>query len=236
MNYFQAENLSKAYAEKILFENITFGIEQGQKTGLIARNGAGKTTLINIMMQKDIPDNGNCNFRKDIRVACLDQNPGFDPKPSVLDTILSDNSPLISTLRDYELELKLHEQHPDKADSVKLQHLTARMDELNAWNLEARIKQILTQLKITGFDQPIGELSGGQVKRVALAKILIEEADFIILDEPTNHLDIEMIEWLQDYLARQKLTLLLVTHDRYFLDAVCTDILELEGGNLYSYK
>ncbi len=236
MNYFQAENLSKSYAEKLLFKSITFGISQGQKTGLIARNGAGKTTLINIMMQKEIPDDGSCNFRKGIRVACLEQNPGFAPGPSVIDTILSDSSPLISTVREYEQEIALQQQQAQYANSQKLQHLVNRMDELNAWNLEAKIKQILTQLKIEDFNQPVGELSGGQVKRVALAKILVEEADFIILDEPTNHLDIEMIEWLQDYLARQKLTLLLVTHDRYFLDAVCSDILELEGGNLHPYK
>jgi ATP-binding cassette subfamily F protein uup len=236
MNYFQADNLSKSYAEKLLFENISFGIDMGQKVGLIARNGAGKTTLLNIMTQKDIPDSGNCNFRKDIRVAFLEQNPGFAPEPTVIQTILNDNSPLISTVREYEKELHKHEKEPEAANSEKLQKLISKMDELDAWNMEARIKQILSELKIDDYDQPIGQLSGGQVKRVALAKILIEQADFIIMDEPTNHLDLQMIEWLEDYLNKQKLTLLLVTHDRYFLDGVCNEILELAEGNIYRYK
>jgi ABC transport system ATP-binding/permease protein len=236
MNYFQADNLSKSYAEKLLFENISFGIDQGQKVGLIARNGAGKTTLLNIMMQKDIPDSGSCNFRKEIRISYLDQDPNFAPEPSVIQTILNDNSPIISTLREYEKELKLIEKHHSEANSEKLQKLMGKMDELEAWNMEAKIRQILTQLKIEDLNQPMGELSGGQVKRVALAKILIEEADFIILDEPTNHLDMQMVEWLEEYLARQKLTLLLVTHDRYFLDNVCNEILELENGDIYRYK
>jgi ABC transport system ATP-binding/permease protein len=236
MNYFQADNLSKSYAEKLLFEKISFGIDQGQKVGLIARNGAGKTTLLNIMMQKDIPDSGSCNFRKDIRIAYLNQDPNFAPEPSVIQTILADNSPIIKTLREYEEVLKLNEKNPSDANNEKLHKIMGKMDELEAWNMEAKIKQILTQLKIDDFNQPMGELSGGQVKRVALAKILIEEADFIILDEPTNHLDLQMVEWLEDYLERQKLTLLLVTHDRYFLDNVCNEILELENGNIYRYK
>lgn len=236
MNYFQADNLSKAYAEKILFDNISFGIDQGQKVGLIARNGAGKTTLLNIMMQKDIPDSGTCNFRKDIRVAYLEQNPDFAPQPSVIQTILNDSSPIISIVREYEKQIKLHEKNPSLADNQKLQQLIAKMDELDAWYVEARIRQILSQLKIEDYNQPIGELSGGQIKRVALAKILIEEADFIILDEPTNHLDMQMVEWLEDYLERQKLTLLLVTHDRYFLDNVCNEIFELENAEIYRYK
>ncbi|TVQ07345.1 MAG: ABC transporter ATP-binding protein [Bacteroidetes bacterium] len=236
MNYFQADNLSKAYAEKLLFENISFGIDQGQKVGLIARNGAGKTTLLNIMMQKDIPDSGSCNFRKGLRIAYLDQNPVFAPEPTVIQTILNDDSPVISTLREYEKQVRLQEQDPQKADTEYLQKLMGKMDELQAWNMEAKIRQILSQLKIDDFDQPVGELSGGQIKRVALAKILVEEADFIILDEPTNHLDLQMIEWLEEYLAKQKLTILMVTHDRYFLDNVCNEILELEHGNIYHYK
>lgn len=236
MNYFQADNLSKAYAEKILFENINFGIEQGQKVGLIARNGAGKTTLLNIMMQHDIPDTGNCNFRNDITIAYLDQNPQFPSGASVSQTLLHGDGPLAQTLREYNQQLHWQENEPLKANPEKLQKLIARMDELQAWNHENKIKQILTQLKIDNLDQPVEQLSGGQIKRVALAKILIEEADFIILDEPTNHLDIDMIEWLEDYLSRQKLTLLMVTHDRYFLDAVCNEILELDRGDIFRYK
>ncbi len=236
MNYFQADGLSKAYAEKILFSNISFGIDQGQKVGLIARNGAGKTTLLNIMMQREIPDSGNCNFRKNIRVAYLEQNPVFSPEPTVIQTLLDDNNPTIATLREYEQQVMLQENGSPEFDNRKLQSLIARMDELQAWNMEARIRQILSRLKISDPNQPMGQLSGGQVKRVALAKILIEEADFIILDEPTNHLDLEMIEWLEDYLEREKLTLLLVTHDRYFLDKVCNEILELENASMYRYQ
>jgi ABC transport system ATP-binding/permease protein len=236
MNYFQAENLSKSYAEKLLFENISFGIEQGQKVALIARNGAGKTTLLNIMMNLDIPDAGQCTFRNDITVAYLKQNPEFTPGHSVIETLLHGENKLTQTLREYEEEVQLHEKHPEKADPAKMQALTARMDELDAWNHEIKIRQIISKLKIEDLNQPVETLSGGQTKRVALARILIDEADFIILDEPTNHLDLEMIEWLEDYLARQKLTLLMVTHDRYFLDTVCNEILELENGNMYRYK
>ena len=236
MNYFQAENLSKSYAEKLLFENISFGIEQGQKVALIARNGAGKTTLLNIMMNLDIPDSGQCTFRNDITIAYLRQNPEFTPGHSVIETLLHGNNILTQTLRQYEEEVQLHDKNPDKADNTRLQALITRMDELDAWNHEIKIRQIISKLKIEDLNQPVETLSGGQTKRVALARILIDEADFIILDEPTNHLDLEMIEWLEDYLARQKLTLLMVTHDRYFLDTVCNEILELEQGNIYRYK
>jgi ATP-binding cassette subfamily F protein uup len=236
MNYFQAENLSKSYAEKLLFENISFGIEQGQKVALIARNGAGKTTLLNIMMNLDIPDSGQCTFRNDITIAYLRQNPEFTPGHSVIETLLHGNNILTQTLRQYEEEVQLHDKNPDKADNTRLQALITRMDELDAWNHEIKIRQIISKLKIEDLNQPVETLSGGQTKRVALARILIDEADFIILDEPTNHLDLEMIEWLEDYLSRQKLTLLMVTHDRYFLDTVCNEILELEQGNIYRYK
>lgn len=236
MNYFQTENLSKSYAEKLLFENISFGIEQGQKVALIARNGAGKTTLLNIMMNLDIPDSGQCTFRNDITLAYLRQNPEFTPGHSVIETLLHGNNILTQTLRQYEEEVQLHDKNPDKADNTRLQALITRMDELDAWNHEIKIRQIISKLKIEDLNQSVETLSGGQTKRVALARILIDEADFIILDEPTNHLDLEMIEWLEDYLARQKLTLLMVTHDRYFLDTVCNEILELEQGNMYRYK
>ncbi len=236
MNYFQAEDLSKAYAGKILFENISFGIDQGQKVGFIARNGAGKTTLLNIMMDKDIPDTGQCTFRKNITKAYLEQNPVFNPKLTVIEALLDADNDITKTIKEYEKLIKIQEKGNSTVHSHQLQSLIGRMDELQAWNHETLIKQILSQLKIEDYDQPLGELSGGQVKRVALAKVLIEKADFIILDEPTNHLDLEMIEWLEDYLSRQKLTLLLVTHDRYFLDKVCNEILELDFGKVYRYK
>ena len=236
MNYFQAENLSKSYAEKLLFENISFGIDQGQKVGFIARNGAGKTTLLNIMMNLDIPDAGQCTFRNGISVSYLKQNPEFSPGHTVIETLLHGDNILTQTLRQYEEEVLFHEKNPEVRDNSKLQALITKMDELDAWNHEVKIKQIISKLKIEDLNQPVETLSGGQTKRVALARILIDEADFIILDEPTNHLDLEMIEWLEDYLARQKLTLLMVTHDRYFLDTVCNEILELELGKVYRYK
>ena len=236
MNYFQAENLSKSYAEKLLFENISFGIDQGQKVGFIARNGAGKTTLLNIMMNLDIPDAGKCTFRNGISVSYLKQNPEFSPGHTVIETLLHGDNILTQTLRQYEEEVLFHEKNPEVRDNSKLQALITKMDELDAWNHEVKIKQIISKLKIEDLNQPVETLSGGQTKRVALARILIDEADFIILDEPTNHLDLEMIEWLEDYLARQKLTLLMVTHDRYFLDTVCNEILELELGKVYRYK
>jgi len=236
MNYFQAENLTKRYADKILFENISFGIDRGQKVGLIASNGAGKTTLINIMTKRDIQDSGQCSFRNGVSIACLDQNPMFDPAATVYETLLADDTPLTSTIRQYEELLSRQEKSPGHENTALMQTLIIKMDELQAWDHEARIKQIITRLKLENLDQPLGQLSGGQQKRVALAKILIENADFIILDEPTNHLDIDMIEWLEEYLSRQKLTLLMVTHDRYFLDKVCNEIIELDLGNLYRYR
>ena len=236
MNYFQAENLTKIYADNILFENISFGIDQGQKVGFIASNGAGKSTLINIMTKRDIPDSGQCSFRNGVSIACLDQNPEFDPAATIYETLLADDTPLTRTIREYEELLRNQEKSPGTDNTALMQSLIIKMDELQAWDHEARIKQIISRLKLDNLDRPLGQLSGGQQKRVALAKILIENADFIILDEPTNHLDIEMIEWLEDYLSRQKLTLLMVTHDRYFLDKVCNEIIELDRGNLYRYK
>jgi ABC transport system ATP-binding/permease protein len=236
MNYFQAENLSKSYAEKLLFENISFGIDQGQKVGFIARNGAGKTTLINIMMNNDIPDSGQCTFRNGITTACLEQDPQFAPDQTIYQTLLSDNTTLTRTIREYEEIVTKQEREPGSVGTAHMESLIARMDELQAWDHETRIKQIITKLKLEDLDQPVGQLSGGQQKRVALAKVLIEEADFIIMDEPTNHLDLDMIEWLEEYLSRQKLTLLIVTHDRYFLDRVCNEIMELDRGKMYRYK
>ncbi len=236
MNYFQANHLSKSYAEKLLFENISFGIDQGEKVALIARNGAGKTTLLNIMTGKDIPDNGDCNFRKDINLVYLPQNPVFDPDLTVEETLLQDDNQHARTLRQYHEILQKNEKHPGGEYLEKLQQIITEMDSLDAWSYETRFQQILTELKITNIHQSVGELSGGQSKRLALAKVLLAEADFIILDEPTNHLDLDMIEWLEGYLSKSKLTLLVVTHDRYFLDAVCNKILELEMGEMFRYN
>lgn len=236
MNYFQANNLSKSYAEKLLFEDISFGIDQGQKVALIARNGAGKTTLLNIMTGKDIPDGGDCNFRNDVCVAYLPQNPVFDPDLTVEQTLLHDDNQQAKTIRLYHDLLQKNEKQPGNENLEKLQQVISQMDALDAWSYETRFQQILSELKIMNIHQPAGELSGGQSKRLALAKVLLGEADFIILDEPTNHLDLDMIEWLEGYLSKSKLTLLVVTHDRYFLDAVCNEILELEMGEMFRYK
>lgn len=236
MNYFQANNLSKTYAAKVLFENISFGIDQGQKVALIARNGAGKSTLLNIMTGSEIPDTGNCNFRKDIRVAYLKQNPSFTKGIRVIDTLFHNPGKKTSIIKQYYDQLDKN-QHQPSADNIEnLQRMIQRMDEAEAWDYELRYKQILSQLKIHNTSQKVEELSGGQIKRVALAKVLIDDADFLILDEPTNHLDIEMIEWLEGYLSRSKLTIFLVTHDRYFLDKTCNEILEVEYGNMHKYK
>jgi ABC transport system ATP-binding/permease protein len=231
VNYFQAEKISKSYGEKVLFQQISFSVSQGEKLGLIARNGSGKTTLLNIIAGLDQPDQGKCSYKKDLRLAYLRQEPDFDPDDTVSEAILYSDNVLTRTVREYEEFLQAA---GSSLDEKALQSIIERMDALEAWDFEQRIKQILTRLKIGDLKARVGDLSGGQQKRLALAKILIEEADFILLDEPTNHLDIDMIEWLEGYLGRQKLTLLVVTHDRYFLDSVCHGILELDAGNIYT--
>ncbi len=242
MNYLTVENLSKTYGEKLLFENITFGIDKGQKVALIARNGTGKTTMINIIMGSEIPDSGTVTMRNDIRVSYLPQNPLFADHLSVIDAILNSDNEFILAIKNYEAILdEIHIQnltsttdHPEL--NKKLEQAIHKMDSLSAWDFESRIKEVLSRLKITNINQPVVELSGGQRKRLALAKVLIEDTDLMILDEPTNHLDIEMIEWLEDHLSKQNLSIILVSHDRYFLDNVCNEIMELETGNMFRYK
>ena len=236
MNILQANNISKAYSEKILFEGISLSISQGQKVALIARNGTGKTTLLNILAGADQPDQGECTYRNDLRMAYLPQDPVFDPDITVSMALLSADNEETRTIRAYEELIGDEETAADPVKQQKLQALTAQMDALQAWDYEQRIKQILTTLKVDNLRAKTGTLSGGQLKRLALAKILIEDAEFILLDEPTNHLDVDMIEWLENYLSRQKMTLLVVTHDRYFLDAVCNEIIELENGRLFTYR
>ena len=235
-NLLQANNISKAYSEKVLFEDISLSISRGQKVALIARNGTGKTTLLNIIAGTDQPDTGECAYKTDLRMAYLPQEPEFDPGMSVSQALLSADNEETRTIRAYEELIGDEEAATDPAKQKKLQTLTEKMDTLGAWDYEQRIRQILTMLKIGDLRARTGSLSGGQVKRLALARILIEEAEFILLDEPTNHLDVDMIEWLEQYLSRQKMTLLVVTHDRYFLDAVCNEILEMENGRLFTYR
>ncbi|OFY87281.1 MAG: ABC transporter [Bacteroidetes bacterium RIFCSPLOWO2_12_FULL_35_15] len=236
MNYLSIESLSKSYGEKRLFDNISFGLNQGQRTGLIAKNGAGKSTLLKTIMGKEIADSGTITFRKDIVVTYLDQNPLFDESKTVIETIYNTNNPLLNAVRDYESALTAFENDYNDKTSDQLEKCSAMMDKLEAWDFEAKIHEILQRLKIAFLDTQISTLSGGQKKRVALAKVLINEPDLLILDEPTNHLDVEMIEWLENYLVSRDLTLLLVTHDRYFLDSVCNEIIEIDNGKLFHYK
>lgn len=225
----QIDSLSKSFGERVLFRDITFGIAEGDKIGLIAPNGAGKTTLLNIIAGREPFDSGSVTFKNDVRVAYLEQSPGFDPQLTVLQACFASGNEAALIIARYEqiIASDNHEQ---------LDEVLAQMDLLKAWDYEQRIKQVLSQLKITRVDQKVGELSGGQIKRVALANVLISEPDLIILDEPTNHLDLEMVEWLEDYLSRSSLSLLMVTHDRYFLDRVCLQILEIDQQQIFSYK
>ena len=228
-SYMQVENLTKSFGDHLLFENISFGIADNQRVALIAKNGAGKTTLLNIIAGKEDYKNGNITFRRDLRVGYLDQDPDFPKELSVLDACLQTDNEAVLTIAAYE-HCMLSENHEG------LDEILAQMDLHKAWDYETRIKQILGKLKITNFEQKIGKLSGGQLKRVALANVLIAEPDLLILDEPTNHLDLEMIEWLEDFLKRSSMALLMVTHDRYFLDRVCTNIYEIDHQALYQYN
>jgi ATP-binding cassette subfamily F protein uup len=235
VNYLRAENVSKAYGDRVLFNGLTLSIEQGQKIALIARNGSGKTTLLNILGGRDTTNSGSLVVSKDISMAFLEQEPPLDKSLSVWETLFSGNNPVLKAVSQYELALERQEHDHSEASMGQLQEAMEAMDRLNAWDYEARVKQILTRLNIHHTDQKVGSLSGGQRKRLALAGILIHNPDFIIMDEPTNHLDVDMIEWLEGYLKSQDTTLLIVTHDRYFLDKVCTEILELDNGQLYRY-
>ncbi len=228
ISYIQAENTSKSFGDNNLFEGLSFGISEGQRVALIARNGTGKTTLLNILAGKDSADSGTISYKKDLRIGYLEQSPEFPAKLSVIDACLQSDSEIVRTIAEYEHAML----HPEKQT---MSEVLAKMDALGAWDYETRIKQILGRLNITDFEQKISELSGGQLKRVALANVLISEPELLILDEPTNHLDLEMVEWLEDFLKRSTMALLMVTHDRYFLDLVCTDILELDNKQLYSY-
>jgi ABC transport system ATP-binding/permease protein len=234
MNYLSVENLVKSYGIKTLFRNISFGVDRGQRVALIAGNGTGKSSLLKILVGKDTADSGAVTFRKDIKIGYLDQQPEIDEQKTVLDEVLSSDNAILVAIREYEECLLLQEN--GQLNESKFQAAYEKMEDLQAWDYESRIKQILFQLKITKLDQKTGELSGGQKKRVALAKVLSEDPDLLILDEPTNHLDFDMIEWLENYLSRQSVTLLMVTHDRYFLDRVCNEIIELDNGKLYNYK
>ena len=225
----QVENLTKSFGDLVLFENISFGIAEGQRIGLIAKNGSGKTTLLNILSGKEGYDDGKISFRRDLRVGYLEQDPHYPEELTVLEACFHHGNSTVELIKEYERCMET-EGHPG------LDVLLARMEQEKAWEYEQKAKQILSQLKIRNFDQQIGQLSGGQLKRVALANTLITEPDLLILDEPTNHLDLDMTEWLEEYLRRTNLSLLMVTHDRYFLDRVCSEIIEIDARTVYSYK
>ena len=234
MHYVSVEGLTKSYGITPLFSNISFHIEEGDKIALVARNGSGKTTLLRILAGKETSDEGKCWINKDVDIALFEQEPMFDEKKSILDNIFQHNHPVINAIRDYEA---ISEDH----DEEKLNAAIIKMDELGAWDFDTKVKQILGKLNIHQLQQEVGTLSGGQRKRVALARTLIDigfdhKHILLIMDEPTNHLDVEMVEWLEHYLSKEKITLLLVTHDRYFLDNVCTEIWELDGSTLTEYK
>ncbi|MBS4028318.1 MAG: ABC-F family ATP-binding cassette domain-containing protein [Ignavibacteriales bacterium] len=236
MNFISAENITKSYGEKLLFENLYFGIEQGEKIGLIAKNGTGKSTLLRILVGTDYVDAGTVSRRKNISIAFLDQNPKFDEEQSVVENIFKADTQTLRAIKHYESCLEEQTYFPSEEHLQQLHDANDVMDDLNAWDYETKVKQILTRLQISHLNQPLNQLSGGQRKRVALARVLIEQPDVLVLDEPTNHLDLDMIEWLEQYLTRQSVTLLMVTHDRYFLDGVCDEIVELENGKLFFYK
>lgn len=229
MNYLQAENLTKSYGDLVLFDNISLSIHKDQKVALIAKNGAGKTSLLNILGGKDTAESGQVVLRKGVTIGYLEQNPLVDDEKTVIEEVFASSNEVMAVIKEYEEII-------NKDDKEKLQDILEKMDYLKAWDHEVRVKQILSMLKIENYDQPIRQLSGGQKKRIAMANVLINEPDLLIMDEPTNHLDFEMIEWLEEYLKKTKSTLLMVTHDRYFLDRVCNEILELDDDTIYLYK
>ena len=227
--YLQVEGLTKSFGDLVLFQGISFGVAQGQRIGLIAKNGSGKTTLLNILAGKEGYDEGKITFRRDLRVGYLEQSPQYPEELTVLEACFYHGNGTVELIKEYEKCM-------ETPGNPGLEDLLDRMEHEKAWDYERRVKQILSQLKITDFNQRIGYLSGGQLKRVALANVLISEPDLLIMDEPTNHLDLDMTEWLEEYLNRGTLSLLMVTHDRYFLDRVCSEIIEIDNRQLYSYK
>ncbi|MBT8181127.1 MAG: ABC-F family ATP-binding cassette domain-containing protein [Eudoraea sp.] len=230
MNLVSVENIAKSFGELALFEDLSFGINKNQKIALVARNGEGKTSILNILARKDVPNSGAVNYRKGIRISYLEQEPSLNPNLTVEQTVLESENEILKIIAAYEAAL----EHPENEKAY--QKAFESMDRNNAWDFETQYQQILSKLKLDNLKTKVSSLSGGQKKRLALANALLNEPDLLILDEPTNHLDLEMIEWLEDYFSRKKITLFMVTHDRYFLERVCNEILELDNGQLYSYK
>lgn len=230
VNYLSVENVAKAYGERELFSNISFGINEGQKVGFVAKNGTGKTSLLNIFSGADTPDAGNVVYRKDITTAFLPQEPNLDPKLTVEQTIFASDNEILKVIERYEKAL----ENPEDSDAY--QKAFEQMEAHQAWDFESTYKQILFKLNLEDMHAIVGSLSGGQKKRLALASMILNKPDLIIMDEPTNHLDLDMIEWLEEFFRKENFTIFMVTHDRYFLERVCNEIVELEDGNLYTYK
>jgi ABC transport system ATP-binding/permease protein len=229
MNFLSVENLTKSFGERVLFSDLTFGIDQGQKVSIIAKNGSGKTTLLRCLMDYEQYDSGRIVYRNDIRIAFMEQTELMNEHQTILEAVFDHDLPELKLIKEYNVAMVNN-------DEKALEHLYQEITEMNAWDIEVKVQQILSVLKLQDTSQVVGSLSGGQKKRVALAKVLLSDADFLFLDEPTNHLDLDMIEWLESYLATSKSTILMVTHDRYFLEVVCDTIFELADKTLYKYK
>ena len=229
MNFLSIEGVTKSFGDRVLFSDVSFGIDQGQKVAIVAKNGAGKTTLLNCLMGKEAKDSGNIVFRNDIEVAFMEQAESLPLDQTIYDVIFDHANPKLQLIKRYNDALV-------KNDEDALSNLYQELTDLDAWDLESQVKQFLSVFKLEDVQQKIADLSGGQKKRITLIKVLLSDADFLLLDEPTNHLDLDMIEWLENYLSNSKSTLLMVTHDRYFLEVVCDTILELANETLYKYK
>ena len=230
MNYLTVENISKSYGELTLFENVSFSVHKDQKIAFVAKNGTGKTSILNILSGDDEPGSGSVTFRKGIAVSFLSQDPKFDKNLTIEETIFASENPILKVISNYEKALL----NPDDTDAYQVAF--DAMERHEAWDFETLYKQILFKLKLEDLSQKVSVLSGGQIKRLALANALINKPDLLILDEPTNHLDLEMIEWLESFFAKENITLFMVTHDRYFLERVCNEIVELDEGQIFNYK
>ncbi len=229
MNYLSVENLTKSFGDRVIFSDLTFGIDLGQKVAIVAKNGNGKTTLLRCLMELEQYDSGRIVYRNDIRVAFMEQSENLDETHTIMEAVFSHDLPELQVVKKYNQAMR-------EGNEAVIHECYDELTELNAWDIEVKVNQILSVLKLDDTSKLIGSLSGGQKKRVALAQVLVAEADFLILDEPTNHLDLDMIEWLEEYLSKSKSTILMVTHDRYFLEVVCDTIFELEDKTLYKYK
>ena len=236
MNYISIDNISKAFSDKLLFENISFGIEKGEKTALVAANGTGKSTMMKILVGKEESDKGSISYNENIRIGYLEQLPQFEPELTIQEVISTGHTDIMAVIQRYENALLNHVDDNNIATKKELEQAIAQMDGLQAWSYEQRLKQLLYTFEITDLSQKVGTLSGGQVKRLALALVLLDDPDILFLDEPTNHLDVGMIEWLEKYLTQSTKTLFMVTHDRYFLDRVCNKIFELYQGTMYTHN